>query len=259
MAFFNRRKNKKKKEASPAPDAAVGATQDSPPAEEAPEPKTPPEALRDAPPKDQAKPAPEEQLAAPPEDDSPAPAAPARQTAENEKKGLFGRLKSRLGKTREKISGSIDRMTFGKQIDEDTLDELEEVLVTADLGVATTMELIEGLRGKVKRKELTDADALKKALQESIGKLLAEGLSEPVDRTAHNPHVIMVVGGKRRGQDHHHRQAGPALHRPGPQGAFGRRRHLPGRGGGAAFHLVRAHRRTHRAPAARGRPLGRGL
>ena len=110
------------------------------------------------------------------------------------RKGLFGRLKNRLGKTRDKISGSIDRMTFGKQIDEDTLDELEEVLVTADLGVATTMELIDGLRGKVKRKELTDAEALKTALQQSIGKLLAEASSEPVDRTANNPHVIMVVG-----------------------------------------------------------------
>ncbi len=106
--------------------------------------------------------------------------------------GLWGRLARRLGRTREKIGGSIERITLGKKIDEEVLDELEEVLVTADLGVPTTLKLIEGLRGRVRRKELDDAQALKNALQEGIVEILLQAGEAP--RRDHDPHVIMVVG-----------------------------------------------------------------
>jgi fused signal recognition particle receptor len=111
---------------------------------------------------------------------------------EEKKRGLFGRMADRLLKTREKISGSIDRITLGKKIDDEVLDELEEVLVTADLGVPTTLDLIEGLRGKVARKELDDAEALKAALAQGIQRVLEDTSPEPARDNI--PHVIMVVG-----------------------------------------------------------------
>jgi fused signal recognition particle receptor len=111
---------------------------------------------------------------------------------DEKKRGLFGRMTDRLFKTREKISGSIDRITLGKKIDDEVLDELEEVLVTADLGVPTTLDLIQGLRGKVARKELADAEALKKALAQGIQKVLED--TSPAPHRDNSPHVIMVVG-----------------------------------------------------------------
>jgi len=120
------------------------------------------------------------------------PAAESAPPDQDDQPGFLGRLAQRLGKTRQRISGSIDRIALGKQIDEEVLEELEEVLVTADMGVATSLELIQGLRGKVARKELDDAAALKEALAQGIGEILAAAPRPPA-RDNH-PHVIMVVG-----------------------------------------------------------------
>ncbi len=117
---------------------------------------------------------------------------PEPQEPEETKRGIFGRMADRLLKTREKISGSIDRITLGKKIDDEVLDELEEVLVTADLGVPTTLDLIEGLRGKVARKELDDAEALKNSLSQGIQGVLED--TAPPPARDNDPHVIMVVG-----------------------------------------------------------------
>jgi fused signal recognition particle receptor len=122
----------------------------------------------------------------------PAPPEAAVEESQEAKRGFFGRMADRLFKTRDKISGSIDRITLGKKIDDGVLDELEEVLVTADLGVPTTLELIQGLRGKVARKELDDAEALKKALAQGIQKVLED--TAPIPSRDNDPHVIMVVG-----------------------------------------------------------------
>lgn len=110
----------------------------------------------------------------------------------DKRKGLFARMADRLGKTRDKIGGSIERATLGKTIDDDVLDELEEILVTADLGVKTSTDLIENLRGKVKRKELGDVEALKEALRQGIEDIFQK--TPPLPRIETKPHVIMVVG-----------------------------------------------------------------
>lgn len=102
--------------------------------------------------------------------------------------GLF----SGLAKTRQKLSGLFGRITPGRKIDDDLLDELEEELVTADLGVTTAVNLIDKMRGQVARKELGDADALKAALRASIAEVLAQVAPHP--QRDHDPHVIMVVG-----------------------------------------------------------------
>ena len=164
------RRGGRRKEETPPPEEPQAQAE---PEEEQPEPSEEPE------------PEPGPQDAAEPEPELPA-------GEEEPKRGLWGRLGARLKKTRDKIGGSIDRITLGKKIDDDLLDELEEVLVTADLGVQTSLKLIEQLRGQVARKELKDAEALKKALQQGISQVLTQ-VAEPPSRD-NNPHVIMVVG-----------------------------------------------------------------
>ncbi len=187
MAFW-RRKKKSKGSEEPGQAPPENREEENPPQERQPPPgeKEPSRQLPD----------PED---APPEGDEPREAEAEAETGteppgETEKSGpgLWGRLARRLGRTREKIGGSIERITLGKKIDEEVLDELEEVLVTADLGVPTTLKLIEGLRGRVRRKELDDARALKNALQEGIVDILSRAGEAP--RREHDPHVIMVVG-----------------------------------------------------------------
>ncbi|MBT0666098.1 signal recognition particle-docking protein FtsY [Geobacter pelophilus] len=110
------------------------------------------------------------------------------------KPSLFQRLKQGLARTHEGLVARIDTLLLGKkQIDADTLEELEEILITADIGVQTTVELIRTLEAKLGRNELQDGAALKKALQEEIGARL-QRYSAPLDVTVAKPFVIMVIG-----------------------------------------------------------------
>lgn len=108
--------------------------------------------------------------------------------------GFFERLKSGLSKTHENLVGRIDTLLLGKkQIDADTLEELEEILLTADIGVSTAVELIRILEQRLKRNELQDADALKSALKEEILARLARHCAQ-LDTGSHSPFVLMVIG-----------------------------------------------------------------
>jgi fused signal recognition particle receptor len=113
-----------------------------------------------------------------------------------EQKGLFLRLQERLSKTRDTLVSRVDELFLGrKEIDAQLLDELEEILITADLGVNTAIDLIDGIRGRVSRQELKDSQALKLALKERIlaffaGYDAAAALQMPDT----GPLVIMVVG-----------------------------------------------------------------
>ena len=85
------------------------------------------------------------------------PAPVAEAAAEPEKKGFFGRLKERLSRTSSNISEGVASLVVGKKaIDADVLDELETQLLTADVGVDATMEIIDDLTGRMKRKQLGD-------------------------------------------------------------------------------------------------------
>ena len=112
------------------------------------------------------------------------------------RKSLFQRLQERLGKTRQGLLYRLDSIFLGKkEIDEDLLDELEEILITSDLGVATTMDLLDAARRQVKRKELSDPQALKKILRDKIlGYLLASDQPAELVMPESGPFVIMVVG-----------------------------------------------------------------
>ncbi|MEN8140501.1 MAG: signal recognition particle-docking protein FtsY [Thermodesulfobacteriota bacterium] len=109
---------------------------------------------------------------------------------------LFKRLTKGLGKTRSSLVDRMDELFLGrKEIDPELLDELEEILITADLGVETSMALMDEARQKVDRHELADPLALKEVLKERITQFLISS-----DRPAElvmpesGPFVIMVVG-----------------------------------------------------------------
>jgi len=107
-------------------------------------------------------------------------------------KGLFNRLKNGLTKTRQILTTDIeDLFTGGRKIDEDLLEELEELLITSDIGVQTAMDLIAHVSKKAAK--IKDADELKAELKSQILHLLTGKQVEP-DKPINKPHVIMVVG-----------------------------------------------------------------
>ncbi len=112
------------------------------------------------------------------------------------KTGFFKRLRKRLSKTREALSSRVDRILLGKkEIDEELLEELEEVLITSDMGVQTTMALIDEVREQVERKDLNNPEELKEALQKKILAFLrVPQKSTPKLSPTAKPHVIIVIG-----------------------------------------------------------------
>jgi fused signal recognition particle receptor len=110
------------------------------------------------------------------------------------KTGFFRRLRQRLKGTREKFVHRIDRLVLGKRvIDEDLLDELEEILITSDLGVKTTGMLLRKVADKVKRKELSDPARLRGQIRDEIRAVL-DVQAPPLDYRSDKPFVIMIVG-----------------------------------------------------------------
>ncbi|MQT32585.1 signal recognition particle-docking protein FtsY [Pseudomonas helleri] len=119
---------------------------------------------------------------------APAPVAEA-------KVGFFARLKQGLSKTSASIGEGMASLFLGKKvIDDDLLDEIETRLLTADVGVEATSVIIKNLTQKVARKQLTDADALYKSLQDELAAML-KPVEQPLKIEARNkPFVILVVG-----------------------------------------------------------------
>jgi fused signal recognition particle receptor len=106
--------------------------------------------------------------------------------------GFFKRLKNGLSKTRKLLSTDINDLFAGKgKIDDQLLEELEERLITSDLGVQTTMDLIESVSGKSSK--ISGPDQLKEVLKEKILELLGSTITPP-QHASEKPHVIMVIG-----------------------------------------------------------------
>ncbi len=118
--------------------------------------------------------------------------------------GLFGKknketLDKGLEKTKESVFGKLARAVAGKStVDEEVLDELEEVLITSDVGVETTVKIIHRIEERVARDKYVNTDELNKILREEIATLLSENSTEDLDNwelpTDHSPYVILVVG-----------------------------------------------------------------
>lgn len=110
--------------------------------------------------------------------------------------GFLSRLKERLSKTRDSFVSRVDELFLGKKvIDAELLDELEEILITADLGVSTAQDIIEQARARVKRRELEDPQVLKRVIKDTILHYLKSS-DKPADLVLPDsgPFVIMVLG-----------------------------------------------------------------
>ena len=114
---------------------------------------------------------------------------------EQQKPSFLDRMKEAVTRTRENLSERIEEVvSFGKEIDRATLDDLEATLLGADLGTTTTHEVLEKLREKADRKQIGNVDELKRLLKEEILAILNTADSQPVARVDGTPEVILVVG-----------------------------------------------------------------
>jgi fused signal recognition particle receptor len=109
--------------------------------------------------------------------------------------GFFERMKQAVTRTRENLAERIEEVvSFGKEIDRNTLDELEAILIGADLGTATTQEVLGKLREKADRKQIKNGEELKRLLKEELLAILHSASARPVQKIEGAPEVILVVG-----------------------------------------------------------------
>ena len=108
--------------------------------------------------------------------------------------GFFARLKDRLIKPQSGLASGFARLFGARKIDAEILEELETRLLQADVGVAVTSELLEGLRKRIARHQLDDVEAFRQALREDITALLQPVAKPLVIDRAHKPYTILVVG-----------------------------------------------------------------
>lgn len=107
--------------------------------------------------------------------------------------GFFDKLKQGLTKTKESINDKINNVFKNfRKVDEDLLEELEEALIMSDVGMETSMKIIENLRDKIKTEKIEDADQVKQALRSQMQEILDSVDSELKLETT--PSVILVVG-----------------------------------------------------------------
>ncbi len=109
--------------------------------------------------------------------------------------GFFDKMKQAVARTRENLSERIDDIvSIGKEIDRNSLDELEAILITADLGAKTTNEILENLRDRADRKQIKDVSELKRLIKEQILEILNSTPPRLGKAPNGEPEVVMVVG-----------------------------------------------------------------
>lgn len=108
---------------------------------------------------------------------------------------IFSRLKQGLQKTRHQLTEGIASLLLGKkEIDAELLEQIETILLTSDIGVVATQEIITDLTSQVARKQLADAESLWLALQKHLSALLEPCAKPLVINAEHKPYVILMVG-----------------------------------------------------------------
>jgi fused signal recognition particle receptor len=114
---------------------------------------------------------------------------------QEQKPSFLDRMKEAVSRTRENLAERIeDVVSLGKEIDRNTLDDLEATLIGADLGTTTTHEVLEKLREKADRKQINNVDELKRLLKGELLAILTSANSRPVQKVDGTPEVILVVG-----------------------------------------------------------------
>jgi fused signal recognition particle receptor len=106
--------------------------------------------------------------------------------------GFFERLKEGLTKTRKGFIEKVESIFTGRKIDEETLEELEEILITSDIGTKATVEIMTVIQEKVNKGEVRDADSVKELLKKEMIAIL--GHSQPLVVYGNRPFVILAVG-----------------------------------------------------------------
>ncbi len=201
MFGFGRRKRKREEAEAAAKAAAEEAAKKQPeeaaeaeePVEAPPAPETEPAATGEEPqetPRAESPPddAEREEPARMPETTTPEP-APER------KPGLFKRLKKSLTRTRSSFTDGLANLVLGrKEIDDELLEELETLLLVADVGVEATTRIINNLNGRVRRKELSDPDALSAALKAQLQDILQQNEKPVLQPSPGKPQVILMIG-----------------------------------------------------------------
>jgi fused signal recognition particle receptor len=126
------------------------------------------------------------------------PAKPEKKAQKSDEApvSFFKRLAEKLSKTREAFTYQLDSLFLGRKvIDAELFDDLEELLITADLGAATTREVLDHARRRVSRKELSDPESLKVALKEKIKSFITDSQRDAeLVMPETGPFVIMVIG-----------------------------------------------------------------
>ncbi|SFL05040.1 fused signal recognition particle receptor [Falsiroseomonas stagni DSM 19981] len=148
-----------------------------------------------------AGPIPEEPATAPlppPEDaaalrEALASSEPEPRPEEAAKGGWFARLKAGLSRSTARLTDAITTVFRKRRLDEEALEELEETLIGADLGVAASRRIVEGFRKTRFGREVTDEE-VKAALAEAIAEILAPVAQPLVIERSHAPHVVLMVG-----------------------------------------------------------------
>jgi len=106
--------------------------------------------------------------------------------------GFFDRLKEGLTKTRKSFVERVDSIFTGRKIDEETLEELEEILITSDVGTKASAEIIKTIREKSEKGEVSDVDSVKELLKKEMVSIL--GNSQPIMVYGDKPFVILAIG-----------------------------------------------------------------
>ncbi|MFC3228212.1 signal recognition particle-docking protein FtsY [Marinibaculum pumilum] len=172
--IFRRRKEEDPKAEEPAEEDGPEA-----PAAEAPAPD-----IRQAP-------APQDAEAPPVDTRAAEPPAPVEAPAP-EKKGWFSRLKAGLSRSAGQLGGNITAVFKKRRLDDEALEELEELLIQADLGVAVAGRVTQRLAKEKFDKDVTDAE-IRAALAEEVTEILSP-LARPLEIGDARPHVVLVVG-----------------------------------------------------------------
>jgi len=131
-------------------------------------------------------------IAGKPKDTAPAPEAEATPDAPVAP-GAFGRLRAGLARSAAKLTESLGTLFTRRRLDDDALEELEETLIAADLGLAASRRIVEQFRRTRFGRDVTDAE-IKEALAEEIAAILAPVAKSWAPDPARRPHVVLVVG-----------------------------------------------------------------
>jgi len=109
--------------------------------------------------------------------------------------GFFSKLKAAVASTKNNLVAKIEDVVKGKKvIDAELLEDLEAVLIGADIGTETTSEILENIRGQVNRKQVNDPEQLRTLIKEELRQIIEASNQAVTPRPANGTHVLMVVG-----------------------------------------------------------------